>query len=177
MSSLTVDIRTADRRDARGIAAVHDEAWQLAYAGIIPALHLTRMIQRRGPAWWTRAIERSKGGIMVVAVGETVAGYATLGPSRRVAGLSFDGEIFELYVKPEYQGLGFGTRLFRAARERLAANGRMRVIVWALEANAPALTFYRSRGGKPIAKDKERFGTDELVKIGFGFGIASSQRG
>lgn len=169
MGSLTVDIRSAERRDARGIAAVHDEAWTLAYAGIIPAVHLARMVQRRGPVWWSECIARARGGVMVVAVGDTVAGYATIGTARKAPGLAFDGEVFELYVKPEYQGLGFGRRLFKAARERLAASGRPRVLVWCLADNAPGLAFYRQCGGKPVARDQERFGATVLPKAGFGF--------
>jgi ribosomal protein S18 acetylase RimI-like enzyme len=172
MASLTVDIRSAECRDAAGISAVHDEAWTLAYAGIIPAMHLARMVQRRGPAWWDGMLGRARGGVLVVSVGETVAGYATLGAARKVAGLAFDGEVFELYVKPEYQGLGFGTRLFKAARERLTAAGRRRLVVWALNDNEPAVAFYRRRGGRPVARDQERFGATALPKTAFSFAQA-----
>lgn len=169
MSSLTVDIRSAERRDGRGVALVHDEAWNLAYAGIIPAMHLRRMVQRRGPEWWAATIGRARGGVMVAEVGATIAGYATIGSARKIAGMAYDGEVFELYVKPEYQGLGFGRRLFRAARERLVTNGRPRIIVWALSENEPAVAFYRCLGGKPVARDQERFGATVLPKVGFAF--------
>lgn len=171
MASLTVDIRSAESRDTSGVAAVHDAAWQLSYSGIIPALHLARMVQRRGPKWWAEAIARARGGIMVLEVGDTIAGYATMGSARRIGQHSFDGEIYELYLRPEYQGLGFGTRLFKAARDRLIANGRPRTLVWALAANEPALAFYRARGGKAVVKDQERFGATVLPKVGFGFGL------
>lgn len=170
MAQVTVDIRSAERRDAHAIAGVHDAAWRLAYQGIIPGMHLERMVQRRGPEWWLGAIGRSRGGIILLEVGDTVAAYATLGPARKLPGLAFDGEVFELYVKPEYQGLGFGTRLFRAARERLANAGRPRTIVWALAQNHPAIAFYRGLGGKAVTRDQERFGASLLPKIGFGFG-------
>jgi ribosomal protein S18 acetylase RimI-like enzyme len=169
MTSLTVDIRSAERRDARGVAVVHDEAWSLAYAGVIPAMHLRRMVQRRGPEWWAGTIGRARGGVMVAEVGAAIAGYATIGSARKVAGMVYDGEVFELYVKPEYQGLGFGRRLFHAARERLVANGRPRIIVWALSENEPAVAFYRRLGGKPVARDQERFGATVLPKVGFAF--------
>jgi ribosomal protein S18 acetylase RimI-like enzyme len=171
MASLTVDLRSAEPRDAAKIAAVHDASWRLAYTGLIPALHLTRMMQRRGPCWWSEAIRRTRGGLMVIGVGEEVVGYATMGAARRTGGLAFDGEIYELYVQPEYQGLGFGTRLFRAARERLVANDRPRTLVWALADNERAVDFYRRRGGKSVATDQERFGAASLPKIGFGFGV------
>lgn len=37
--------------------------------------------------------------------------------------MPYSGEIFEIYLLPEYQGLGFGRRLFNAARQELAAHG------------------------------------------------------
>jgi ribosomal protein S18 acetylase RimI-like enzyme len=171
MSSITVDIRTAGRRDAVGIAKVHDEAWRLAYAGVIPGMHLERMMQRRGPKWWDDTLSRSRGGIMVLSFGDVVAAYSTIGPARRAPALGFDGEVYELYVKPEFQGMGYGKRLFRAALDRLSANGRRQAVVWSLEDNAPAVWFYQRVGGKPVARDHERFGATVLPKIAFAFGV------
>ncbi len=52
-------------------------------------------------------------------VGDGIAGYASYGRNR-AASLPYRGEIFELYLAPEYQGLGFGRRLFSAAQRALA---------------------------------------------------------
>src|SRR5690606_26577131 len=101
MSTLSIGVRRAETSDASGITAVHDAAWRYAYEGLIPAQELNRMIARRGAAWWERAIRRGTG-ILVLDVGGTVAGYATFGPNR-ARDLPQKGEVYELYLMPEYQ--------------------------------------------------------------------------
>ena len=75
-----------------------------------------------------------------------VAGYANYGRNR-ARSLFYDGEIYELYLRPEFQGLGFGRRLFTAARRDLAQSGLKSLVVWALSDNEPAVDFYRALGG------------------------------
>ena len=58
MKTLTIGVRRAEARDAEAITAVHDAAWRFAYEGMIPAKELARIIARRGPRWWDRAIRR-----------------------------------------------------------------------------------------------------------------------
>ncbi|MDP3897541.1 MAG: GNAT family N-acetyltransferase, partial [Mesorhizobium sp.] len=140
MTTLTIDIRKAEPADAGAIADIHHEAWQGAYAGIIPHRALTAMINRRGSEWWANAIRRAAS-VLVVEIGGKVAGYATIGKNR-ARELKQEGEIYELYIRPECQGIGLGTRLFNAARERLASHGLRGLVVWALEDNDNAVSFY-----------------------------------
>ena len=77
----------------------------------------------------------------------SIAGYANYGRNR-ARSLFYDGEIYELYLRPEFQGLGFGRRLFTAARKDLVQSGLKSLVVWALSDNEPALEFYR-RLGRP----------------------------
>ena len=165
MTTLTVDIRKAEPRDAAAIADVHHEAWRGAYAGIIPHRALNAMISRRGRDWWANAIRRAAS-VLVIEVGGQVAGYATLGRNR-ARELRQQGEIYELYLRPECQGIGLGSRLFAAAREKLASHGLKGVVVWALEDNANALAFYASAGGRDIAEGVEIFDQKALRKIAF----------
>ncbi len=58
----------------------------------------------------------------MLEVGGTVAGYATYGPNR-ARNLVQRGEVYEIYLRPEYQGVGLGTRLFLAARRELVRHG------------------------------------------------------
>ena len=104
MNTLTIDIRRAEPRDADAIAGVHHEAWQGAYAGIIPYRALTTMINRRGTSWWSNAIRRAAS-VLVIEIGGEVVGYATLGRNR-ARELPQQGEIYELYLKPEYGEIG-----------------------------------------------------------------------
>jgi len=165
MNTLTIDIRKAEPADASAIADVHQAAWRGAYSGMIPHRALTKMINRRGPDWWASAIRRSAT-VLVVEIGGKLAGYATIGRNR-ARELSQQGEIYELYLRPEYQGIGLGRRLFTAARRTLADLGLNGLVVWALEENAGALAFYEGAGGRDIAEGVEVFDQKALKKIAF----------
>ncbi len=165
MKTLAIDIRKAEPQDAAAIADVHYAAWKGAYAGIIPYRALNSMISRRGRNWWANAIRRAAT-VLVVEVGGEVAGYATLGRNR-ARELPQQGEIYELYLKPEYQGIGLGTRLFDAARQMLSAHGLKGMVVWALEENGGALAFYQGAGGRDLAEGVEVFDSKALRKVAF----------
>ena len=70
-------------------------------------------------------------------------------------------------MKPEYQGLGFGRRLFSGAKRDLAQSGQTSLVVWVLSDNEPAVEFYRALGGRTIARSTERFGDKVLDKVAF----------
>lgn len=156
MPDLLIDIRYARAGDAEGLCAVHDAAWREAYRGVIPALTLEAMIARRGPRWWAAAIRRGRL-LAVLEVDRRLAGYVSYGRCRTRSALA-EGEIDELYLAPEYQGLGFGRRLFRAARNDLKARGFRRTLVWALADNERARAFYERLGGRAAARATERMG-------------------
>lgn len=165
MSTVLIEIRHATPDDAEGIAAAHDDAWRAAYRGIIPGRELERLILRRGPEWWDEAIRKGSR-ISVLVFGDKMAGYANYGRNR-ARSLSYDGEIYEIYLRPEFQGLGFGHRLFTAARRDLVQSGMKSLIVWALSENEPAVEFYHSLGGCLVARSSEKFGDKILNKVAF----------
>jgi ribosomal protein S18 acetylase RimI-like enzyme len=174
MSQALITIRRAIPGDAAQIAAVHDEAWREAYRGIIPGCELERLIARRGPDWWRRAVTQGSR-LLVLSLHGTVGGYVSYGRNRTYS-LDYDGEIFELYLAPEYQGLGFGARLFRAGRLDLAANGLETMVVWTLADNSRAIDFYRRRGGVEVRRANEHFGGEKLGRLAFGFGAPVETR-
>jgi ribosomal protein S18 acetylase RimI-like enzyme len=165
MSTVLIEIRRAKVSDAKAVAEAHDEAWRGAYQGVIPGIELEKLIQRRGPDWWESAIRKGSR-IAILAFGDKVAGYANYGRNR-ARSLFFDSEVYELYLRPEYQGLGFGRRLFTSARRDLSQTGMKSLVVWALADNEPAVGFYRALGGKAVARSSERFGDRSLEKVAF----------
>jgi ribosomal protein S18 acetylase RimI-like enzyme len=167
MSTVLIEIRRAKPSDAAAVAETHDQAWRTAYQGVIPGLELERLINRRGADWWDSAIRKGSR-ISILAFGDKVAGYANYGRNR-ARSLFYDGEIYELYLRPEYQGLGFGRRLFTSARRDLAQSGMRSLVIWALSDNEPAVEFYRALGGKAVARSSERFGGRCLDKVAFGW--------
>ena len=165
MSTVLIEIRRARPADAKSVAIAHDDAWRGAYQGVIPGPELERLIARRGEAWWNGAIRKGSR-ISLLAFGDTIAGYANYGRNR-ARSLYYDGEVYELYLRPEFQGLGFGRKLFTAARRDLVQSGLQSLVVWALSDNEPATEFYRALGGKAVARSSERFGTKVLDKVAF----------
>ena len=157
-------MRWSTAADAEALAELHRAAWRYAYAGIIPGLTLERMIARRGRGWWTRMHERGFRALVAGSRGE-VTGYATLGRGRGPA--AGTGEIYELYVRPEYHGCGVGRLLFADARRELALRGLDRLVVWALAENTVACRFYAAMGGTEYARAEDRFCGIPLAKIGF----------
>src|SRR5467141_271076 len=165
MHTVAIEIRRARPSDAEHLAATHDLAWRTAYQGIIPGPELDKLINRRGANWWDSAIRKGSR-ISILGFGEMVAGYANYGRNR-ARSLYYDGEIYELYLRPEFQGLGFGRKLFSAARRDLVQSGLQSLVVWALSDNEQAVGFYRALGGKAVARSSERFGARTLGKVAF----------
>lgn len=167
MSTVLLDIRPARPEDAKQIAHAHDVSWRHAYSGMLPHRALEKMIRRRGEAWWQRAISRSTI-ILVAEIGDQIAGYATLGPNR-VEALSSEGEIYEIYLRPEYQGVGLGSRLFLGARRELQRHTLKGTVVWVLADNDNAIRFYENAGGRAIAEGHETFDGKKVLKIAYGW--------
>jgi GNAT superfamily N-acetyltransferase len=167
MKELTISIRRARSEDATALSGVFDAAWREAYQGVIPGIALEQMMARRGPRWWLSTIGRGRP-LVVLDVGETVAGYVSYGRCRDRS-LPADGEIDELYLAPEYQGIGFGTRMFKAVRNDLLDRGIKRIAVWCLSENERARGFYERLGGKIIAETTDRLAGSNLTKVAFLF--------
>ena len=167
MTTRTTRIRPARPSDAVAISDVHDAAWREAYRGIIPGRELERMVTRRGPLWWRRLLA-SRSRVLVLDFDDRVAGYVTFGASRMRL-LPYGGEVFELYLVPEFQGLGFGRRLFSAARRALAEEGHPATLVWCLAPNERAVAFYDRLGGRVVVRRPERIDGVEIERIGFGW--------
>ena len=165
MSTTLIEVRRAKPSDAAAIAVTHDDAWRCAYQGVIPGPELDKLINRRGADWWDSAIRKGSR-IAILVFGETVAGYANYGRNR-ARSLHFEGEIYELYLRPEFQGLGFGRRLFTSARRDLVQSGLKSMVIWALSDNEHATEFYRALGGRMVARSSEKFGPKSLDKVAF----------
>ena len=157
-------IRTLRASDATALSQVFGDSWRLAYSGLIPSLHLNRVIDRRTEGWWLSAARAKERHIVLEFEGK-IAGYASFGPARTRC--RAQGEIYELYLAPIYQGVGLGEHLFEACRNQLDRARCRGLLVWALADNTQATNFYWRRGGRPIASATETFGTKKLEKIAF----------
>jgi GNAT superfamily N-acetyltransferase len=165
MNTVTIDIRRAEPRDAPADHRIQRPVRDYAGISAPPCLMMHIGYGRRGGEWWANAIRRSAT-VLVVEIGGKVAGYTTVGRNR-ARELPQQGEIYELYLRPEYQGVGLGSRLFAAARQKLADHGLKGMVVWALEDNINALSFYAGAGGRDVAEGVEVFDQKALKKVAF----------
>src|SRR5690242_15184360 len=97
-----VTIRTARPADARRIARLDVETWRAAYAGILATPFLVGLSTQRRELGWATVIEREPRDVRVAADGtDEILGFGSCGRSRR--GSEFAGEVFTLYVSPDWQ--------------------------------------------------------------------------
>lgn len=160
-----MQIRGAKPDDAADLARIYEDSWRSTYQGIIPHLHLERMIVKRGARWWYQNLRRGYGITLMTFDGQP-QGYASYGSARH-APVRSSGEIFELYIAPRFQGLGLGKKLFLATRRELERRGLRSLVVWALTENENACSFYARQGGKRVATAPEQFGRVQLQKVAF----------
>ena len=162
---MAVQVRTAAWADARTLAQVEAEAWRDAYAALLPERVLVHGfdVRRRARVWRHRLAGGEGGRIVVAADGPgRVVGYATHGPSR--LGTWAEGQVYELYVRPDRQDQGLGRRLWSAATARLAAAGVASMCVEVLDGN-PSRYFYEALGGRLAARGSHVFAGTPLPTL------------
>jgi GNAT superfamily N-acetyltransferase len=161
MNTIPVEVRHSTLADAAAIAEVSRSAWSFAYRGIIPALDLEAIVRRRTATWWQEA-QQKDGPALLLSFDNTVAGYSSFGRARSRR-FPRHGEIYELYLRPEYHGMGLGRRLFDATRQELRQRGHKGLVVWSLSENMMARAFYEALGGRVAATELTRVGRSTLA--------------
>ena len=143
-----ITIRTARPGDARRIARLDVETWRATYAGILATPFLVGLSAQRREIGWATVIEREPRDVRV-AVDEdgNILGFGSCGRNRDDS--QFAGEVFTLYVAPDWQNQGIGRQLLFALFERLVGQGCASVIIWVLRDN-PGRFFYRRLGGREV---------------------------
>ena len=162
--AVTVSIRSATPKDARAIAEVHVASWRAAYRGHIPHHVLDGLSVEDREATWREGLSAEEpGGALVAEDGGRVIGFVGFGPSRTFDDAEDVGEIYAIYLEPDYQRRGVGRRLLDGALEALAERGVREATLWVLESNAGARRFYEALGWR--TDDITRHDQIERVKV------------
>jgi ribosomal protein S18 acetylase RimI-like enzyme len=169
-----IKIRRANPNDASEIGRVYVETWQSTYAGILPDMVLAQMSDVRQAAWWARALGEpgEARGIFVAEDTEMgVVGFGSCGPVRQMPdGLDGNevrvGEVYTLYVEPDFQNQGLGRRLLDAMFRQLHADGYGTAVLWMLAAN-PNRFFYEGMGGRTVGAQHDYFGGASVNEIAY----------
>ena len=136
MSTVIKKMETED--EIRGKACVHWRCWQEVYAGMVDPEYLSGMTLEK---FEERAFRRPDNLFVAKEDGRVIGfvGYGNHGEEDPET-----GEIFALYVLPEYCGKGIGLRLMETALEQLKAYPE--VCLWVLKENKRAIRFYQKCG-------------------------------
>ncbi len=164
--TLDVLIRAADVSDAERIARVHVSSWREAYADLVPGEHLPgHDAQARARDWAEHLTNPPRGSSTWVATeGETVLGFAALGPSRDEDADRTTLEIYAIYLEPSAWGRGVARDLMRTVLAAVPAEGV--VTLWAPDGNERARHFYRRNGFQPDGVERiEEIGGLPLKEI------------
>jgi ribosomal protein S18 acetylase RimI-like enzyme len=138
-------VRRATDADARALATVHVESWRQAYAHVFPAERLAALsVDEREVLARQVLADPGRETILVGEVDGAVAGFASTGAAR-AAGTD-TGEVYAIYVAPEYWAQGVGRALMNAALELLVGSGFEEAVLWVLDDNPRARRFYEAGG-------------------------------
>lgn len=134
------------------MARVHVRSWRESFAGVVPQGFLDRMsAERRAEAFAQRFAQAGFYRMFVAeAEGRGVVGFADFGDARE-AFEGYEGELYAIYLLPEFQRRGVGRGLFNQGVEFLVEHGRRSMYLLALEAS-PYRTFYERLGGRVVGR-------------------------
>jgi ribosomal protein S18 acetylase RimI-like enzyme len=160
-----IAIRPAREGDAADIARLDVETWQATYAGILATPYLVGLSPERRARGWAQTIRVAPRDIRVaVDTAGDIRGFGSCGACRGDPELA--GEVFTLYVAPDWQNQGIGRRLLLSLFARLAEQGRNSAVIWVLRDN-PARFFYRRLGGSEIRHKTLQFAGAAVGAAGY----------
>lgn len=154
-------IRLPTQNDLLSVGHVYCEAWKAAYRGIVPDKFLDGLTDE---SCAPRSV-RTKGALVYEKDG-IVVGAASFGALRDSDGKQ-TGELYSIYVLPEYWRNGAGKALFEAVRNELRADGYSTMFLWTLSKNHRARQFYEKMGMNAASERIIVIGGRELLETGY----------
>ena len=173
-----IRVRRAARDDASAIGRVHVETWQATYAGLLPDSMLVAMSDVRQSAWWSQLLADpgEARGVFVADDQEMgVVGFGSCGPvrdppedlERALDGRAFRvGEVYTLYVEPDFQNLGLGRQLLGALFRQLRNDRFDTAVLWMLAEN-PTRFFYEGLGGERVGERVDTVAGVDVEEIAY----------
>ena len=161
-------VRFATAEDADAIAGVHVRSWQIAYRGLVPDATLDNLDVAERATRWRSIFEQTGQDVFVLVEHDRIRGFCSLQPSRDEEHADAPvGEISAIYVDPPHWRRGLGRALCEAAMARARLRGFHDLVLWVLEENRGARSFYEELG---FVRDGEVSSTR-----GFGNGVELSE--
>lgn len=135
-------IRYANLNDANALGEIQSLAWRAAYKGIVP----DDVLEAYTPEVRGKAFEgflTAGTSLNAIALIDGIpAGWTCFEKCRDEDAPPARGEVWGIYVRPEYWRHGIGSQLLNWTIAELKAKGYTSVSLWVLEDNISARAFY-----------------------------------
>ncbi len=168
-------IREAQQGDAAAMARVIVDSYRSAHRDHIPEESLMKFTYEESERNWARALRKLGGSsesreCIYVAEDDAgdLTGVAMGGPERSNHPL-YTGEVYVLYLLPEYHRQGIGRRLTGQVVRRLVEWKMHSLIIRVLKANAPARRFYEALGGELVLEEQIEENGAVLEQVAYGW--------
>lgn len=144
---MIISIRRAEKRDIPAMARVVCDSWRAAYSGLITERDLAKHtdVSFRAEIYQKSYQKRSDWEFYVVLVDGEVQGVCAAIPYNH-EGFYKTAEIMQLYISPDFFGIGLGRKLLSYTLRAQRAVGFTNVVLYVLEGNRRAVNFYERFG-------------------------------
>ena len=157
-----MEIRYVNETDDLGqISSIYEQSWRKTYKGMLPSRYLKKIPEGN----WTERINHFCSRSMVMVSAGEYIGTVSFGECR-MEQYSGWGEIYSLYLLPQYTGKGLGKRLMDRALSEMKEKGFTNILLFALEQNLTARKFYENYGFT-LSGDmmKKKFGHKNVTQV------------
>jgi ribosomal protein S18 acetylase RimI-like enzyme len=138
-----MDIRRATPYDAGAMAILHVDSWRAAYHGLVPDAFLDALEVDRRAERFREALSAGTEETYLAEQDGDLVGMLTIGACRdEDVDQKITGEIWGIYLAPQYWRQGIGSALCRYG-ERLLASAIIRSTLWVFARNKQARRFMK----------------------------------
>jgi len=148
-------IRRADVNDARILGEIHSQSWKVAYKGIVPDSVLDNINADKRQKYFEKALSEKGEEDTLIFKDDKAVGFMCIGKCRDEDKDDTYGEIWGMYLLPEYWNQGIGTYLINYGLNELKSRNYKKATLWVLEENINARKFYEKIGFKHDGTIKE----------------------
>jgi len=166
-------LRVATVSDAKAVARIHVESWNVAYRGIMPDDVIARTDLAYRTPFWSERLATREWPVLVMEEGGEIVAFCHMIPSpdpdddpKRV------GHITSIHALPHLRGRGYGRALLDHAFAEFRRRGFAEVTLWVLEGNASARRFYERTGFWNDGGTKS-YPTTEVPEVRYRIGLSS----
>lgn len=168
-------IRLATPEDASIIAKLHVLSKQEGYKDFGNAEYLDALNAEDLTRDWHKWLSSNTNALIAFDAQDNAAGFIAFGAIRtrikedRGIMPAWPGEIYALYVAPDFWGKGIAQGLMHEAAPHLRKAYQDKCLLWVIEKNKRAIKFYQKMGGTRVGKQSADIDGTNLNELAFGW--------